>query len=49
MVVRGGELRTKAKWVKGVKRYKLPVIEYISPGDVMCSVVTLVNNTVSHI
>ena len=30
------------KWVKVVRRYKFPVI---SPGDVMDSVVTIVNNT----
>ena len=31
------------KWVKGVKRYKLPVISH---GDVVCSMVTIVNNTI---
>ena len=30
------------KWVKGMKTYKLPVIKYISPGDIMYSMVTLV-------
>ena len=34
----GGEW---AKWVKGVKRYKLPLIRYISRGDVMYSMVTI--------
>ena len=29
-----------------VKRYKLPVIKYISHGDVIYSMVTIVNNTV---
>jgi len=37
------------KWVKRVKRYKLEVIKYISPGDVMYSMVTIVNNTVPYI
>lgn len=40
----GGEKR--AKRAKGVKRCKLPVM---NSGDVMCSVVTIVNNTVLHI
>ena len=31
-------------WVKGVKRYKLPVIKYLSPGVVMYSMVTRVKN-----
>ena len=37
------------KWVKGVTRYKLPVIKQISPGDVMNSVATMVINAVMHI
>ena len=37
------------KWGKVVKRYKLPVRKYISPGDVMDSTVTIVNNTVLDI
>ena len=32
-----------AKWVKEVKKYKIPVIN--SPGDIMCNMVTIVNNT----
>ena len=31
------------KQVKGVKRYKLPVIKSVSLEDVMCSMVTIVN------
>ena len=37
-----------AKWVKGVKRYKLSVIKYIVMG-VTYSMVTIVDNTVLHI
>ena len=48
MAIRGGEMRV-AKGVNGVKRYKLPVIRYISPGDVMCSRATLVNNILLYI
>ena len=32
------------KWVKGVKRYRLPVIRQMSSEDVMTSMVTIVNN-----
>ena len=32
------------KWVKGVKRYKYK----ISPGGVMYSIVTTINNTLLH-
>ena len=32
-----------------VKRYKLPVLFLISPGDVMYSMETIVNNTVLYI
>ena len=32
-----------AKWVKGVKSYKLPVIKEISHMDVMYSMATVVN------
>ena len=35
-----------SKWVKGVKRYKIPVI---SPRGIMYSIVTIVNNTVLYI
>ena len=38
--------RLSEKWVKGIKRYTLPVRKKISDGVVMYSVVTLVNNTV---
>ena len=31
--------------VKGVKRYRLPVIKEVSPGDVIYSMLTMVNNT----
>ena len=37
------------KWVKEVKRYKLPVIKLISHGYIMYSVVTIVNNTLLNI
>ena len=36
------------KWVEGVKRYKI-CIKYISHGDVMYSMMTIVNNIVLHI
>lgn len=41
--------RERAKWVKRVRRYKFPDIKYVSHGDVLYSMVTLVNNTVLHI
>ena len=34
------------KWVKVVTRYKLPVIKYVSLGNVMYSIVTIVSATV---
>lgn len=37
------------KMGEGVNRYKFPGIKRISPGDVMYSMVTIVNNTVLHI
>lgn len=37
------------KWVMGVKRYKLSFIKQVSPGDVMYSMMTIVNNTVFYI
>ena len=47
MIARDGGLG--AKWVKGVERYKLQIIKKVSPGDVMYSMVTIVNNTVLYI
>ena len=38
-----------AKCVTIVKRYKIPVIRKINPGDVLYSMVTIVNNTVLDI
>ena len=38
-----------AKWVKGVKTYKLPVINYVSYGVVIYSMVTIVDHTILHI
>ena len=35
--------------MKVVKRYKPPVIRYISSGDVMYSMATIVNNTELYI
>ena len=35
------------EWVKGVKRYTLPVIKY--SGDVIYSMITIVNDTVLYI
>lgn len=35
--------------VKVVKRYRLPLIRKIGPGDIMYNMVTMVNNTVLHI
>ena len=42
----GGE---RVKWLKGVKRYKLPVRKEISSGYLMCSTVNTVSNTVLQI
>ena len=41
-----GVVRGWVKWVKEVKRYRLPVIKEINHGDVTYSVVTIVNNIV---
>lgn len=38
-----------ARWVRVIKRYKLPVIRQISPGNVTYSMTTIVNNTVLYI
>ena len=35
--------------VEGVKRYKVPVMRQISSGDVMYSMVTVVNNTLVYL
>ena len=35
-----------AKWVKGIKTYRFTVRELIILGDVMYTMVTIVNNTV---
>ena len=50
------EARLVAAWgvvwrvgAKGVKRYKIPVIRQINPGDTVYSTVTKVNNTALHI
>lgn len=48
MVTRGGG-GGQAKWVKGVERYKLPVIKYLRHRDVTYSMMTIVINTVLHI
>lgn len=37
------------KWVKGVRRYKLPVIKKISPRNVMHSMATTADNTVLRV
>lgn len=37
------------KWVKVLKRYKIPVIKEVKYWDVMSSMVTTVNNTVLFI
>lgn len=34
------------KMGEGVERYKLPIVKQVSPGDTMCHMVGLVNNTV---
>ena len=46
MVARCGRC---GKWVSVVKEYKLPVIRLISSGDVMYSIVTIVDSTVLYI
>ena len=38
-----------ANELKGPTRYKFPVTQQISHGDVMCNMVTTINNTVLHI
>ena len=44
MAVRSGDYASVvSEMVKKVKRYRLPVIKYISYGDVMYSMVTLIN------
>ena len=43
LVVVRGRGYCSVKWVKRVKRYKLPVIKCIRHGDVMCSRATIVN------
>lgn len=45
-MLEGTGLEGWAKWVKAVKRYKLPIIKQISSGDVMYSTVTVVINIV---
>lgn len=47
MNIGGGELGKNE--LKVVKRYKLPVIIYKSSGDIMYSMVTIVNNTVFRV
>ena len=47
MVARGG-IGGRGEMGEGAKIYKLPVIK-ICDGDVMVSMVTIVNNTVLHI
>lgn len=42
----GGRQRQR---VKDVKRYKLLLIKEINPEDIMCSVMTIVNNTALYI
>ena len=37
------------KYVKGIKKYKLPVIKYLSHGGVTYSMVPIVDNTVLYI
>lgn len=41
-----GEGGVGAKYIKGIKRYKLPVTESISPGDKMYSIGNIVNNII---
>ena len=38
-----------AKWVKGIKRYKLPVIKYVSHGYEKHSIKNVANNMVIHL
>lgn len=33
--------------IKGIERYKLPVIEWVSHGNEQCSIRNIVNNTVT--
>ena len=49
VVDRGGGWRVCKNWVCMTKRYKLRITRQISSGDKMCSVVTIVNNTVLYI
>lgn len=43
---RKSDQKVQKKWVKVAKTYKHPVIKSVSPGDMMYSTVTTVNNTV---
>lgn len=45
----GCQRRGLGKMGKWAKRHKLLVIKYISHGDAVCSMATIVNNTVFHI
>ena len=45
----GGWVGEWAKWVKEVTKHKLPVVKYKSRGDVIYSMVTIVNKTVLYI
>ena len=48
MVARGLEIESREKWMKVVKRYKLPVIRKIRSGDIMYSMLTIVNNAILY-
>ena len=45
----GGWVGEWAKWVKVVTKHKLPVVKYKSRGDVIYSMVTIVNKTILYI
>ena len=46
VVTRGAGL---GKWMKAVKRYKLPVIRQISSRDVMYNMINIINTAVCYI
>ena len=40
--------RGKENWMKAMERYKLPVIRKIRSGDIMYSMLTIVNNAILY-
>lgn len=49
VVARGKGPEGWVKWIKGVWRYRLPIVKWTGHGDVVCSMVTTMNDIVVHI